>query len=215
MKKHGLTKVFSLNIVIILLVAFFAIPAVASTVSRQAMLLYNNIKVTLDGKEIIPKDANGNVVEPFIIDGTTYLPVRGVAEALNLGVGWDDKTSTVILTSQTPVLIVDASLFDENNDIKLAIRYKNNLNVDITKVSISVYGFDKDKKPIMNGTSNVLKVLGTRTVEPGQSYQPKWSLLPELPGTAYVEFAIASYTTGDGTVVDIPFDQQIKNNISK
>ena len=215
MKKHGLAKVFSLSIVIILLVAFFAIPAAASTVSRQAMLLYNNIKVTLDGKEIIPKDANGNVVEPFIIDGTTYLPVRGVAGALNLGVGWDDKTSTVVLTSQTAASIVDASLFDEDNGVKLTMRYKNNLDVNITKVNISVYGFDKDKKPIMNGQSNVLKVQSTGTTEPGQSYQSKWNLLPELPGTAYVEFAVTSYTTGDGTVVDIPFDQQIKNNVSK
>ena len=44
-----------------------------------------------------PKDANGNTVEPFIIDGTTYLPVRAVSNALGLNVGWDDATSTVSL----------------------------------------------------------------------------------------------------------------------
>ena len=210
-----LTKVISLGIVISLLVAFFAIPAAASTVSRQATLLYNNIKVTLDGKEIIPKDANGNVVEPFVIDGTTYLPVRGVAGALNLGVGWDDKTSTVVLTSQTAVSIVDAALFDEDNGIKLAISLRNNLDVDITKVSVSIYGYDKDKKAIMNGQSNVLKVQKAENSEPGALYQTKWNLIPELPGVAYVEFAVTSYTTRDGTVVNIPFDQQIKNNVSK
>jgi len=41
------------------------------------------------------QDANGNYVEPFIIDGTTYLPVRGISNALNLGVGWDGENNTV------------------------------------------------------------------------------------------------------------------------
>ena len=44
-------------------------------------------------------DANGNYVEPFIIDGTTYLPVRGIASALGLNVGWDGATKTVLLTT--------------------------------------------------------------------------------------------------------------------
>ena len=51
----------------------------------------------LNGKEIVPTDANGNVVEPFTIDGTTYLPVRGIASALGMNVGWDGETNTVSL----------------------------------------------------------------------------------------------------------------------
>lgn len=39
-------------------------------------------------------------MEPFILDGTTYLPVRAVAGALGLGVGWDDATSTVTLPAE-------------------------------------------------------------------------------------------------------------------
>lgn len=36
---------------------------------------------------------------PYIENGRTYLPVRAVAEALNLDVGWDGATSTVTLTA--------------------------------------------------------------------------------------------------------------------
>lgn len=43
------------------------------------------LKITLDGKEITPTDANGAAVEPFAISGTTYLPVRAVAERFWLG----------------------------------------------------------------------------------------------------------------------------------
>lgn len=74
----------------------------AATVGRQTVSVdYNNIKVTLDGQQVSLVDANGATVEPFAIDGTTYLPVRAVASALGLEVGWDSATSTVTLA--TPV----------------------------------------------------------------------------------------------------------------
>ncbi|MFV0520406.1 MAG: copper amine oxidase N-terminal domain-containing protein [Lachnospirales bacterium] len=60
---------------------------------------YSNIKVELNGEELVLKDQEGTVVEPFIVDGTTYLPVRNVADALGLDVGWDGKTNTVKLGS--------------------------------------------------------------------------------------------------------------------
>ncbi len=61
---------------------------------------YNNIKITLNGKEIQPKDANGVYVEPFTFNGTTYLPLRAVANALGLDVNWNGKTNTVLLSNQ-------------------------------------------------------------------------------------------------------------------
>lgn len=69
----------------------------ATVGSRTAELFYNNIKIMLNGKEVVPTDANGNSVEPFVIEGTTYLPVRAVANALGMNVGWNDETKTVTL----------------------------------------------------------------------------------------------------------------------
>lgn len=62
-------------------------------------IYYNNIKIKINGKEIEPKDSNGNVVEPFTISGTTYLPVRAVSEALGKNVGWNGETKTVFISS--------------------------------------------------------------------------------------------------------------------
>ena len=69
------------------------------TVYKNLSVTYNNIKIVIDGKEITPKDAAGNVVEPFIHEGTTYLPVRAVGEALGKTVGWDDVNKSVYLTT--------------------------------------------------------------------------------------------------------------------
>ena len=84
---------------IIVLAVIFATTVFATVGSRNAELWYNNIKIMLNGKEVVPTDANGNSVEPFIIDGTTYLPVRGVASALGLEVGCDASTNTVTLNN--------------------------------------------------------------------------------------------------------------------
>ena len=91
-----------LTVVLVLaLIAVAAGPVVASSLTKAATLTYRDIRITLDGQEIRPTDANGNEVEPFIIDGTTYLPVRGVASALGLDVGWDDEANTVALLRRT------------------------------------------------------------------------------------------------------------------
>ena len=69
----------------------------ASTAS--AVLKYPGIRIVLDGNTLTPKDVNGSVVDPFVIDGTTYLPIRAVSSALGLGVDWDAASRTVLLTS--------------------------------------------------------------------------------------------------------------------
>ncbi|MBE6688888.1 MAG: copper amine oxidase N-terminal domain-containing protein [Ruminococcaceae bacterium] len=83
-------------ILLMIAVAVTCVPASDSTVNKS--LLYDDIKITLDSREIRPADVNGNYIEPFIIEGTTYLPVRGIASSLGLSVGWDGETNTVSLT---------------------------------------------------------------------------------------------------------------------
>lgn len=59
---------------------------------------YDNIKVVVDGKEVqFGKDTKGNQIEPFIYNGTTYLPLRAVAEAVGKEVKWDQNTKTAFL----------------------------------------------------------------------------------------------------------------------
>lgn len=92
-------KGFTLGFLVAVLLFALVIPAVASTV-KQINATYKDIKITLDGVQIVPKDANGNAIEPFVSGGTTYLPIRGIANALGLGVDWDGKTNTVILQTK-------------------------------------------------------------------------------------------------------------------
>lgn len=96
MKKQW--KGFLSGVLVSAMTMAFATSALAAY-QKQATLDYTGISITLDGQPVIPTDANGNSVEPFAIDGTTYLPVRAVANAMGLGVDWEQSTQTVKLTS--------------------------------------------------------------------------------------------------------------------
>ena len=83
---------------IVAAVAGLAVPALAATGSRQVWVDYSDIKLVINGETVTPRDGDGSVVEPFTIDGTTYLPVRAVADALGMDVDWNDSTNTITLT---------------------------------------------------------------------------------------------------------------------
>ena len=71
--------------------------AIASNTTTLYDVMTSGIKIFVDGQKINPKDVNGNKVEPFIYNGTTYLPVRAVADALGKAVYWDGPNYTVYL----------------------------------------------------------------------------------------------------------------------
>lgn len=85
------------------LTALFACCAVATgcafaiSATRTITVEYSNIKLVVDGIEITPTDANGSTVEPFIYNGTTYLPVRAVGNAIGKQVNWDGGSKTVYI----------------------------------------------------------------------------------------------------------------------
>lgn len=62
-----------------------------------------SIKILVNGEEFKPKDVNGNDVMTFTYNGTTYAPLRALAEAYGLEVGYDaaKKIATVGETKQS------------------------------------------------------------------------------------------------------------------
>lgn len=86
----------------------------AGTYTKTLTAYYQDIKLTINGQTVEPKDVNGNVVDPYIVDGTTYLPVRAVSEALGKQVDWDGDTNTV--------LISDPALTGTWNAVKVSLR---------------------------------------------------------------------------------------------
>lgn len=63
--------------------------SVATNGLKSIDVMYNNIKIAVDGKEVKTDS------EPFIYEGRTYVPIRVVSEALGADIDWNDKTKTV------------------------------------------------------------------------------------------------------------------------
>jgi len=85
--------------------------AYATTGSEMIEVFYNNIKVYKDNILCDLKDSNGTTVEPFIYNGSTYVPLRAISEALGVKVDWDGDTQTInmydnILPDETYLLDV-------------------------------------------------------------------------------------------------------------
>ena len=98
MKNMSRWKDMLAGALVVTAVAALAVPALAATGSRTVQVDYSDIKLVINGETVTPRDGQGKVVEPFTIDGTTYLPVRAVANALGMDVDWNGDTRTVILT---------------------------------------------------------------------------------------------------------------------
>ncbi len=105
MKQHG--KGFLAGVIATVLVISLAIPAIAATVRKTIEVEYG-IQLQIDGAKAEFKDVNGNVVKPFVYNGTTYVPIRGAAESLFASVGYDSATNQATITSVVPDLKMNA-----------------------------------------------------------------------------------------------------------
>ena len=57
----------------------------------------------MNDKPIVPTDVNGKTVDVLLYKGTTYLPVRAVANALDQAVAWDGASYSVYIGSHKDV----------------------------------------------------------------------------------------------------------------
>ena len=83
-----------------------SIPVFAKVGQEIATIHYNGIAISVNGSIVSTEN------EPFILDGRTYLPVRDVAEFMQLDVDWDDATQTVLLSRMSGIYQTEAEFLN-------------------------------------------------------------------------------------------------------
>lgn len=114
MKKRIITVLLSLAIVL-----GMAVPAEATTAVKPINVAYSDLRIYVNGN-VVSMQANE---EPFIYEGRTFVPIRLVAEALNLDVEWIDLLKTVKITGADANSLTEKD--KEINDLKLQLSQKN------------------------------------------------------------------------------------------
>lgn len=103
-----------------LLVGSIGVSALAAT--GQLTITVDPINIQVNGATFQPKDAQGNDVPVFAYNGTTYAPLRAMAEAYGLEVGYDAETNMAI--------VKDATIASSKNNLP---------NATITQDSLILY----------------------------------------------------------------------------
>jgi len=127
--KNKIKIVISISLVAILLIGS-RVFAAGEGIKKSIQVVMNAVNLMVDGQTI----QNDN----FIYNGTTYVPIRAIAEKLGKEVEWDAETYTVKIDDKDTGFI-------EKNGIKVftkAVKYKG----DYTEVNLKI--------PVIEGMKN-------------------------------------------------------------
>lgn len=134
---------------IILSIFIFCITASTSVISAA-----EDITVYVDNKITVLTDANGNTVYPFIQDGTTYIPVRGISQALNCTVQWDGDNKNVLIYKD---IEPDNKVFRNNSDdVKLYVDNEEQTLYDANDIEVKPFIKGGTTYVPLRGVSNAL-----------------------------------------------------------
>lgn len=112
----------------------------AANLTKKIDVLYDDIKILSNNIEFMSVDEQGSQVEPFIYEGTTYLPVRAVSEALGKNVSWDSETKTVMVTDNEDI---EYSKIAIRNFFKLFSEKRYDDMKNFTSGSVAGYEFSE------------------------------------------------------------------------
>ncbi|MBU5676517.1 copper amine oxidase N-terminal domain-containing protein [Alkaliphilus sp. MSJ-5] len=85
-------RMIGLLVTTMTLVTAFGFSSYGASATKTLQALYGSSKIIINGKDVT------QTIEPFIVDGTTYIPLRVVANTFNKKVDWNPLTSTAYIT---------------------------------------------------------------------------------------------------------------------
>lgn len=108
----------------------------SSTMKQIVAYLNYGLNIMVDGEVQELYDASGNRVYPISYSGTTYVPIRGLGDILNVGVDWNSKTGNVEIKTKKEI---------EKRDLLIGLNKKADFSYIIEK--------EEDKNIVLNDTS--------------------------------------------------------------
>ncbi len=92
-------KITILTALLLAVVLTAAITSTALASDGSMTITIHPIRILVNGETFQPTDVNGNEVMVFTVNGTTYAPLRALAEAYGLEVGYDAANNVATVNS--------------------------------------------------------------------------------------------------------------------
>ncbi len=183
-------------------------PVSAEDGTREISAAFRDIKIIVDGKQL------STSAEPFIYNGTTYLPVRAVGEAVGKEVVWDNDTKTVTLTTPPPTIEADRDTIG-NLDFELSVtpsgkkerteilRVNEKYENGSTSYSLYYYGLSDVSITIDGQTLPLAQALQEGKLTPQDILQKGWQDVEnkEIWGDSYRDGGSVCFIYKDFTII--------------
>lgn len=116
---------------LLLMLAILIVPAAAASTYRQQIAVEYGITLNINGQQAVLKDPNGNTVQPFVYNGTTYVPIRAVSENLGAAVAYDQPTNTARIIPNTDLEFVKENTYLIHLIEKAGVDHRDSINMYI------------------------------------------------------------------------------------
>jgi hypothetical protein len=104
-------------IAVLMLTMAFSTTGFAAWMGKTIEAQYRNVTIFVNNQYKQATDVNGKVIEPFIYEGTTYVPLRGISQMLGYEVSFNPQTYRIDITgsgvdpsAQYEILILQARI---------------------------------------------------------------------------------------------------------
>jgi len=113
----------------------------AQALTEPTTLTVSSINIEVNGEVFQPKDANGNAVSVFVYNGTTYAPLRALAETYGLTVGYDNVKKLATVDFTAPSVSVTPKLSDAVEPLNVRRELPEISAVDDVEAYENVYAY--------------------------------------------------------------------------
>lgn len=185
--KNKLTSFFA-GVLMTVLVGTLSVSALAA--SGSLTLNVEPIKVFVNGEIFEPKDAKGNDALVFTYNGTTYAPLRALAEAYGLEVNYDSALKAATVNTPSAVAatgnsfesqwtVAEKPVSDYGNEKIYTVTYSGSLSM----TDFKAWWLSMDKSAIERSAEQMAKDI--QSLVPGYTVTAYFSYGNYPLGTAY------------------------------
>jgi hypothetical protein len=150
-------KRLGIMVALLVFLAGMASPAGAAT-NAKTVQAYQGVKIIYNGQEL--KDSTPS----YIINGTTYIPLRLLMSSFGKGVQWDAASSTVIISDS-------ASAVQANSDVVMALQKQiDQLQSSIASLTSQINNLKGSSRTSTTSLSYIRSELNDYFADAGEDY---------------------------------------------